>query len=451
MPVTAGDLAEVLTAAAAEHHVPGAAAGVVVGDETITAAHGVAHTAFPGPVTTATLFQVGSVSKTITSAAVMLLVQEGRLSLADPVARHLPDLGPATGLDTEAITVEMVLSHQAGFDGDHLFVERSTDLADLAGARRLFAPGQGFSYSNAGFSIAGAVVEAAGGTEFDRFVRDRLFRPLGMRSACFTADEALTWPVAAPHWVFDGTAHVLRHAGWQPGWEMQPADRPAAGVVASLDDLLAWARFQWTGADRDGNELLSRASLDRLHTPVRRVDLLDEVALDWDVEDIDGATAIGHGGVTVGYITDLLVVPAERFAFVGLTNATNGAAVNQAVRRWALEQGAGLVEHDPEPDPTLATIDRARFEGRYLHPFAILDVTAGDEPGTLVLTASERDVDGWQPPVDDPITYALFAPDHAVSLDAPGPVRHISFGLDDTGDGPAGWVLVGGRRASRLG
>lgn len=450
MPITADSLTEVLAAACDADHVPGAAAGVVVGDDVITATHGVTNAKAPALIDPTTLFQVGSVSKTITSAAVMLLVQDGLVALEDPIARHLPDLGAATGLDTDAITVELALSHQAGFDGDHLFVERSSDLADLRAARRLFEPGEGYSYCNAGFSIAGAVIEAASGTTFERFVRERLFRPLAMTSACFTADEAITRSVAAPHWVADGTVHVLRRAGWQAGWELPPTDRPAGGVIASLDDLLRWCRFQWTGADAEGGELLGRSALDRLHTPVVRADRFTEAALDWDVETIDGTTVIGHGGVTVGYVTDLRVAPAERFGFVGLTNATNGAAVNEAVRRWAFEHGIGVTERDPEPDPGLAaTLDLARMEGRYVHAFAVLEVAAGEAPGTVVLTSSARhDTAGWQPPIDPPVTFAFVAPDHAVSVDSPGPVRHLRV---DDGGRPAAWVQLGGRRSPRVG
>lgn len=452
MTITVDALAEVLRTAAEEHHVPGAATGVLIDGEVVTAAHGVTNAEFPAPVSSATLFQIGSVSKTVTSAAVMLLVQDGLVALDDPVSRHLPDLGPATGLDTDAITVEMALSHQAGFDGDHLFVVQSTDLDDLAGARRLFEPGTGFSYSNAGFSIAGAVIEAASGQPFTTFVRRRLFKPLGMRSATFTADDAITYPVAAPHWVFDGTAHVLRHGGWQPGWEVLPADRPAGGMIASIDDLLTWCTFQRTGAGADGTELLTPSSLARLHAPVVRAHRFEEVGLDWFVESIDGATAIGHGGVTVGYITDLTIIPERDLSVVTVTNATNGASVVQAVRRWVLEHGAGLIERDPEPDPALmATIDRGPFLGRYVHSFSNLEVTAGTAPGTIVLTASRRDdVDGWQPPIDDPITYAFVTDDHAVSIDAVGPVRHLSFDRDPDADGTAAWILVGSRRAPRI-
>ncbi len=125
------ELESVLRAAATEHRVPGAVAGLLIGDETYTAVHGVANAEFPTPVTPASMSQVASITKTFTSAAVMLLVQEGRVRLEDPVARHLPDLGPATGLDFDTITVEHLLSHQAGFDGDYLFVEGSDDLAAL--------------------------------------------------------------------------------------------------------------------------------------------------------------------------------------------------------------------------------------------------------------------------------------------------------------------------------
>lgn len=446
------ELASVLRATAEEHHVPGAAAGVLVGDQTYTAVHGVTNVELPYPVIPATMSQVASITKTFTSAAVMVLVEEGRLRLEDPVARHLPKLGPATGLDFDAITVEMVISHQAGFDGDHLFVERVTDdLSRLADARRLFPPGEDYSYNNAGFSIAGAVIEAVAGQTFASFVRERLLLPLGMVAAAFTADEAITYSVMAPHVVLEDQAYVIRRAGWQPGWELGPGDHAAAGLIASVEHLLAWCRFQRTGSALDGTVILAPESLERLHTPVVTADLTESVALDWSVGDLDGAVSIGHGGVTAGHVSDLVVVPERDFAFAGLTNATNGASVNQAVRRFALERFAGIDERDPEPDPSLV-IDVDRFCGRFLYPFAALEVTPGPDPGTLTVTASPRDdTDGWKPPPDPPMTLAFFAPDQAVTLDAPGPAQVARFGgSDDRDDGSMAWVLWSGRRSPRI-
>src|SRR4051812_33226155 len=446
------ELTVALAEAAAAHHVPGATAGILVGEDCFTASYGIRSADDPAPVRADALFQVGSISKTFTGAAVMLLVQDGKVELDDPVARHLPRLGPATGLDFDTITVEQILSHQAGFDGDHLFVQREgDDLSVLASARRLFEPGTGYSYSNAGFSVAGAVIEAASGQPFETFVRDRLLLPLGMLSASFSADAAITHPVTTPHWVFGDRAHPIRGAGWQPRWELGPVDRPAAGLIASVEPLVTWCRFQQTGTAIDDSPILSAVSLARLHTPVVTADALDAVGLDWHVRLLDGVTSIGHGGGTAGYVGDLEIGPDRSFSFVGLTNATNGASVNDAVRRWALQRFAGIDERDPEPDPAIA-VNVEGVTGESLFAFARLTVSAGAEPGTVMLTASARDdLDdaAWQPPLDPPYTLGFFAADHAVSTDPPGPPRVARFGFG--ADGNAEWIQWSGRRAPRIG
>jgi CubicO group peptidase (beta-lactamase class C family) len=445
------ELTVALAEAAAAHHVPGATAGILVGEDCFTASYGVRSSDDPVPVRPDALFQVGSISKTFTAAAVMLLVQDGKVALDDPVARHLPRLGPATRLDFDTITVEQSLSHQAGFDGDHLFVQREgDDLSVLASARRLFEPGTGYSYSNAGFSVAGAVIEAASGQPFETFVRERLLLPLGMLSASFTADAAITHPVTTPHWVFGDRAHPIRGAGWQPRWELGPVDRPAAGLIASVEHLVTWCRFQQTGTAIDDSPILHADSLARLHTPVVTADALDAVGLDWHVRALDGVTSIGHGGVTAGYVSDLVVVPERDFAFVGLTNATNGAAVNDTVRRWALQRFAGIDERDPQPDPTVA-VDVDALTGTYLFSFARLTVTAGAEPATIVITASARDdLDdrAWQPPLDPPHALGFFTSDQAISTHPPGPPKLARFG--PVREGRAPWLQWSGRRALRV-
>lgn len=444
------DLADIVAETAAAHGVPGVAAGVLAADgTTVFASHGVTNVEHPLPVDEHTLFQVASVTKTFTSAAMLLLVESGDVSLDDPVSRHLPSLGDESGLDTDAITVEHLLSHQAGFDGDHLFVERTAApgaLGRLRDARRLFEPGTGFSYNNAAFSIAGEVIAAVAGVPFATFVRERLLDPLGMSTASFTADEAITHRVAAPHVVLDGGALVLRGAGWQPGWELGPLDLAAGGLAASTSHLLAWARFQLDGLAADGTALLSRASLERMHTPVVRAHDRLEIGLDWFVQRAEGGTTIDHGGLTVGYCSDLTLVPSAGVAVVALTHATNGGIVNQTVRRWALRRHAGVVEADPAPDPSLvADLDLSRFAGRYLNPFAVLTVVVADDGTSLVASGARReDVRGWRPPPDPPVTLRFFAPDHAVSVDSAGAQRIVRFAPDGS------WLLWGSRRSPRL-
>ncbi len=440
-------LDEVLREIAEDLAVPGATVGVLVGGDTHVATYGETNVEYPRAVSPATLFQVGSISKTFTSALMMMLVEDGLISLDDPVARHLPTLASETGLDTESITIEQLLSHQSGFDGDHLFTHDTTaGLAALVGARRLFDPGDGFSYSNAGFSIAGAVIETVTGAVFNHLVRDRLLHPLGMLSATYFADEAITYDVAAPHWVYDRKGYVIRGAGWQPGWELEPIDHAPGGLIASGEHLLTWCRFQRDGMASDGTALLSQESLTRLHSPVIQANFRTGIALDWFVRTIDGVATYGHGGLTAGYASDLLVVPDRDFAFVALTNSTNGGTLTRRMREWALAHYAAITESDPTPNPADGP-DPASVTGRYIHPFALLDVTVGPDPGTIVVTPVRRTDDvSYQPPLDPPTTCGFVDRDTIVTLDD-GPASVGTFGSN--GD-TAAWLTWHDRRAPRV-
>jgi hypothetical protein len=144
-----------------------------------------------------------------------------------------------------------------------------------------------------------------------------------------------------------------------------------------------------------------------------------------------------------------VLVPAKGVAVVCLTHATNGVSVNQAIRRWALAEHAGIVERDVAADPAV-TVDSARFTGRFLAPFAQLTISAGDTPNTLTVTSSKRDdVDGWRPPPDPPMTLAFADERHAVTIDAPGPQKLSQLGF--AGDGTLAWLTWGSRRAVRNG
>ena len=418
--------------------VPGAAAGLLLGGETHTASVGVTNVDHPLPVTDTTLFQIGSITKTFVSAGIMVLAEEGRLALEDPVGKHLPDLGPQTGLDTDAITVEHLLSHQAGFDGDHFLVHGAGELSKLRDARRLFEPGTGVSYNNAAFSIAGEVIAAVSGQPFEDFTTERLLQPLGI-TGFFTADRAITHRVAAPHRPGRDGPRVLRETGWQAGWELARVDWAAGGLITSVDGLLRWARFQLG----DGAGVLSRESIDRMHTPVAALDRWTSIGLDWFVVD----RAHDHGGSTVGYFSVLVVVPDADLAVVSLAHATTGSVLNQAMRRWALEQHAGIVERDPEPDPAVV-VDTASCEGRFLSPFAQLTITSGPSPGTLTVASAPRDdVDGWQPPSPPPMTLAFVDEHHAVTTDAPLTQGRSRLGFGE--DGRLEWLTWNGRRAVR--
>lgn len=428
--------------------VTGIAVGVVADGQSFTATGGVGNAELGRPLTAATLFQVGSISKTVAAATLVRLHDEGRLDLDDQVARHLPDLDrQAPDLCLTETTIAHLLTHASGFDGDHLLTRREgNDVGRLADATRLFPPGHGYSYSNAGFTLVGCVIERLTGRSYRRAATDLVLRPLGMRRAAFRADEVVTDDVAAPHWVHDDRSYVIRNAGWQPGWELEPLDHAPGGLIASVDDLLRWSRFQLDGLADDGTELLGASSLADLHTP--RVDAGNGVAigLDWFIRSIDGTTVFGHGGTTAGYCSDLVVVPSARVALVVLTNATNGGRAIVPIRRWVLERFADLVETDPTPDPHATTSVEA-VAGRYLHPFGILTVEPDELFGQVVLTTAPRTDVVWQPPADPPVTLGCVDRQTWVGV-ADGPKPIATFGFDT--DGRSAWVNWHERRAPRI-
>lgn len=446
-------IARILADEARRFGAPGAACGVILDGVEHVAAVGVTSVEQPSPIHERTLFQVGSISKTFTALAVVQLVEDGRVTLGDRVAAHLPDVAGECALD-DRITVEHLLSHQAGFDGDILFTSRSSSLRDIRGARRLFEPGAGFSYSNAGFSIAGALVAKLAGAPFDDVVRRRILRPLGMERSCFTANRAIHESVALPHLVRPATDPVVLRNGWQRGWEMAPTDWAPAGLASSVCDQLAWARFNLgDGGARDGTRLVSAAGMDGLRTPVVRQDAATEIGLAWFRWTIDGVGAIGHTGLTIGYAADLVLLPARRFALVTLVNATSGPGVYREVRRRVLGELLALDDRDPRPlaaPPDPAAL--AACEGTFHHSFGHIVVTvAGPEhPGELVVAHLPRP-DGevkWQPPPPPTQRVAFWAPDELVVVHPPA-FAGMTQSVRRARDGSVGHLVWNGRMAVR--
>ena len=344
------------------------------------------------------------------------------------------------------------MSHQAGFDGDHLIVDRQSRASPhWPTRRRLFVPGHGCSYNNAAFCLAGAVIEAASGDPYATFVRERLLVPLGMSTACFTADDAITHRVAAPHAVFDAEAPmVVRGLGSQAGWELGGVEAAEGGLIASIEHLLTWATFNLYGASPGGAVELSVEARERLHTPVVDLDRTTSVALDWFVRGSGEHRTLEHPGATAGYTSWLVLVPGASAAFAVLVNDSvkAGEAIRR-IRRWALERIAGIVESEPEP--TAADLDMSRFEGTYAASMATLTVTRGDEPGTAHVEVSTRDdVAGWPItfppfPFDRPAFLRFFDDDHAVDTTTPG--RVIQF---EPTNGRSNWMTWELRRAMRV-
>ena len=203
-------LADAAQEAMAAAGVPGVALGLSSGEEEQYAAFGVTSLENPLPVTPGTLFQIGSITKTFTATVAMQLVDEGLLDLDAPVRTYLPSLRLGDEAAAAGATMRHLLTHTGGWEGDYfddpsrgddalaLMVDRLADLPQVVPLGAIF------SYNNAGFYIAGRVLEVIGGEPFERLVEERILRALALDETYFFAEDVMTHRFAAGHQEADG-------------------------------------------------------------------------------------------------------------------------------------------------------------------------------------------------------------------------------------------------------
>src|SRR5262249_4417441 len=152
-------------------------------------------------------------------------------------------------------------------------------------------------------------------------------RPLALGRTFLSADEAITYRVAAPHASKATPPRVLRRAGWQPGWQLARADVPIGGPISSggAPSAPAPAPPRDAGAEPPGGPPVSRATLAEMQAPLAQAGCFaDEVGVAWMLRQIEGRRLVTHGGLTTGYATAFTLVPDADAAIIVLANATPG-------------------------------------------------------------------------------------------------------------------------------
>jgi CubicO group peptidase (beta-lactamase class C family) len=350
-------LSEQVADTAARLCMPGVAVGVWADGREESGCYGVTSVENPLPVDENTLFGLGSISKTFTATALMRLVAEGKVALEAPVRRYIPDLTLKDQRAAADITVLNLLNHTSGMDwglvidtgeGDEAlarYVERLPELDLIA------PPGTRTSYSQAGYNVAGRILEKVTGQAFDRAVASLVFEPLGLSHSFYLHEEVMTRRFAVGHNPTpEGTLAIARLRRRPRG------DNPGGGLASSISDLLRWTRFHLgDGRAESGERILPAELLQQMQQPtavLRGSNMGHAVGICWFLRDIDGAPSVGHGGSTNGQFAELLLVPDREFAVVSVCNAApDGIPCNQALVRWALKEYLGLIDRDPEPIP----------------------------------------------------------------------------------------------------
>lgn len=298
----------------ARRQIPGLALLVLRDHRSIFAAnYGMADPSNKVPVTERTSFEVASIAKQFTDAAVLLLADRGMLSVADPLSKYLSDLPPAW----QTITIQQLMNHTAGLrddwdEDDRFFISKTTSgefLDALKASPLKFAPGSDWSYGCGPF-VLGLLIERLTGMSYAQFMRESIFRPLGMASTSVN-DSVLNAPDRA-------SGFVVRENVIQPGVHISPAARARAdvGIQTTAHDLALW------NVALDGPSLLSAASRRLMFTP-GRLNNGEVIAhgLGWFVTPFRGHTEIGHGGsFRTGFNAFVARYPDDGLTIIVLTN-----------------------------------------------------------------------------------------------------------------------------------
>jgi len=426
--------------------VPGVAMGVLHQGETETAGFGVTSVDHPLPVTDETLFQIGSITKTFTTTAIMRLVEMGKLELDTTVRNYLPDFRVADEATSSQVTLRHLLTHMSGWAGDFFHDTGTGDdalaryVADMADLEQLAPVGAVWSYNNAGFSLAGRVIEVATGKSYEEALRELVLDPLGLEACYFNPADVMLHRFAVGHNVTEEGTEIARP------WALPRGLYPAGGIACHVKDLLRYAQFHLgTGATADGTLLLSPESMSSMHSPqVNRWGEKETMGLAWFVEDLDGTRQISHGGGTNGQTSLLLLVPEYDFAIAIVTNANRGGVITRDASRCALESYLGV--KSPKPSPLESSGEAlAPFVGRYVRPFS--EIEAGLLAGKLVAQITPKGgfptEDSPPPSPPPPMSLALYESDRLLVLD--GPYKGARMEVIRTRDGRIGWLRSGGR------
>ncbi|MER5447034.1 serine hydrolase domain-containing protein [Streptomyces sp. NPDC002764] len=411
-------LSEFVKAQATELDVPGVAVGVLLDGQEIYASHGVTSLSNPLPVDEKTLFPLASVSKTFTATALMRLVAEGKVDLDAPVRRYVPELKLADEQTAAQITVLNLLNHTAGLDwnliddgeGDRSLAGLVAKLPQLP---LIAPPGVRASYSQAGYNLAGRIIEKVAGLPFEQAMASLVLEPVGLSDTVYGLSEVMVRKFAVGY--NRGDDGEMRPARpWAAFKEGARGDHPGGGLASSVSDLLRWARFQLG----DGEGMLPAAALHRMRertVELRASSLGDGFGICWFLHDLDGLHGIGHGGSGNGQFAELLIVPERNFAVASLANAgPDGYPFNQSVVRWALEHYLGVVEKTAEPVP----YDEGRagqVVGRYEIDAMNLDIATDGTRLTLAVGIKPeiREASDEEMPPDYPAADIGFLPGDA--------------------------------------
>ncbi|MBC7894143.1 MAG: serine hydrolase [Cytophagaceae bacterium] len=383
--------------------VPGLAIAIVKDDSVVFArGYGVRKLGSQDPVDAHTLFAIGSTTKAMTALSMLMLAEDGKVRLSDPVVRHLPTLQLYDPVMTREMTLRDILTHHTGLGGADLLWSGGDYAVDEVIRRMRFLKPVGsfrsvYNYQNVQYAMAGEVIRAASGTPWADFITRRIFEPLGMRETVPLLSGTRGRPnVAVPHMRLNDTIQAIENRAVDPV-------AAAGSVWSSVTDMATWMRFVLDSGRVGGKRLVSPASFTdwlspqvvvplRSFYPTARLTRAHQVnyGLGWFLQHYNGLSMAMHTGSIDGMIAIIGLVPDQRLGVYVLANLdhaelrhalmyravdlfTGGATRDWSTEFKALYEGlaaqgraAEAREKQARVAGTRPSLDLARYAGTYV-------------------------------------------------------------------------------------
>ncbi len=327
---------------------PGLAVSVVKNDTLILAqGYGLRALDRPTPVDEHTLFSIGSISKSFTATGLALLVDEGKLAWDDPVLKHLPDFQLFDPYATREIMIRDLLTHRSGLaevSGGTIWYGSTYNRAEVVKRIRHLKPVTSFrsqfAYQNIMYLVAGQLIPAVTGIDWDTFVQERIFKPSGMTDSvtsitAFKSDEN----VVTPHATIDDKVQAVAHRNYDNVG-------PAASIYSSAVDMAHYLRLHLQHGQSADQQLLSAAVAQELITPHMVIPIRSyppalaaltpefyAYGLGWFIRNYRGRKVVMHSGGVDGLVALATMVPEEELGIVVLANQESAlvAAVTYSI------------------------------------------------------------------------------------------------------------------------
>lgn len=346
------------------------------------------------PMTTSTVVNIGSITKTFTALAVMQLQQKGLLNVNEPLVKYLPQFAPKTnGMDVKSVTIKSVITHTSGIQPDiwknsDLNSGKYTDVMQYINDTYLvYPPGMAGLYSNAGYNILGHMIKQVSGLDYADYIHEYVFRPLRMNQSGFAMDNP--------------TNRSKLYLGGNVVEEYELRDIASGGIYTNIDDFAKYARGLLKAYQGESSSLISPVAFREMcHLQNDQVPLeSNKKGLGWFMFKNDSTFALYHAGSAGFAQAKILLMPQLKAAVVVMTNTTEGnGAAEEFCFNFLQKFGLSIPDLFPPPVTGNLSADKKPFQlnaavlkkhvGNYGQPYSFISIK--EKNNTLTLSEGNQ-------------------------------------------------------------